>query len=161
MENINNQMIPDPVVQQTLEKLNEAYDLIRPYLHTLSNDERAATLKMGDKSLALVEKTVELATTNPELAPKYFNLEDLNIDLSDAVKLRTLLNRAQQITRDLDDTMMLAGHEAIAQSLSFYNSAKQAARDNVPGAQTVFNELKKRFAVGRPKKGTATESITA
>jgi hypothetical protein len=31
---------------------------------------------------------------------------------------------------------------------------KQAAHDNIPGAQSLFDELKKRFVIGRPKKGT-------
>jgi hypothetical protein len=39
--------------------------------------------------------------------------------------------------------------------LSFYNSVKQAARDNVPGAKVLFEELKKRFVTGRPRKNDA------
>jgi hypothetical protein len=50
---------------------------------------------------------------------------------------------------------MLAGSEAFTQALIFYNSVKQAARDNVPGAQPLLDllkELKKRFVLGRPPK---------
>jgi hypothetical protein len=38
--------------------------------------------------------------------------------------------------------------------LSFYNSVKQAARDNVSGAEILYEELKKRFVIGRPKKAS-------
>jgi hypothetical protein len=63
-----------------------------------------------------------------------------------------VFNPLQQLSREVDDTAMLAGSEAFTQTLSFYNSVKQAARDNQPGAQALFDELKKRFAVGRPGK---------
>jgi hypothetical protein len=157
MSNIHSQTIPPDVIAQALEKMNEAYIIIRPYLHTLSNDERETILKMGDKSLALVEKTSELAGTNPEFAPTYFNLEDLNIDLTDALSLRALENRAQQITREISDTMMLAGNEAFTQSLMYYNGVKRAVHDKVAGAQAVYDELKKRYPVGRPKKSSNNE----
>ncbi|MDR0714310.1 MAG: hypothetical protein LBF89_08650 [Bacteroidales bacterium] len=157
MANINNERIPETVAQQMLAKLNEAYDLIRPYLHTLTTDERVKLLKMGDKSLALAEKTAEFAAVNPELAPKHFDLEELKTDLADVSILRSLHNRAQQIADEIDNTMMLAGHEAYTQSLSFYNSAKQAVHDGVPGAKTVFEELKERF-LGRRTSKTSKET---
>jgi hypothetical protein len=109
---------------------------------------------MGDKSLAFVEKACELASVNPQFAPSYFNLEELKIDLADASNLLKLSNRLQQFSRKIEDTAMLAGSEAFTQALTFYNSVKQAARDNVPGAQPLFEELKKRFVFGRPKKST-------
>jgi hypothetical protein len=137
---------------QALGKIDEAAEFLRPYLYQLTPDDRQTILKMGDKSLALVEKTSELAAVNPQFCPSYFNLDELNIDLADAVNLRTLTNRLQQLSREVDDTAMLAGSEAFTQTLSFYNTVKQAARDNQPGAQALFDELKKRFVLGRPKK---------
>jgi hypothetical protein len=95
---------------------------------------------------------MQLAASNPQFCPSYLNLDELNIDIADAVNLRALNNRLQQLSREIEDTVMLAGSEAFTQSLSFYNSVKQAARDNVPGAESLFEELKKRFTTGRPKK---------
>jgi hypothetical protein len=151
--NIHNKSISKELIEQVLKKIDEAIALLDGYLHSLTPEDRQKLFKMGDKSLALVEKTSELASTNPQFMPSYFNLADLNLDLADAVNLRILSNRLRQFLNEIDDTMMLAGSEALTQSLSFYNSVKQATRDNVPGAQPVFDELKKRFVVGRPKTG--------
>jgi hypothetical protein len=148
--NIHNQSVPKDKVEEVLRKIDEAFEILRPFLHSLTTEDRQTILKMGDKSLAFVEKTSELAANNLEFCPSYFNLEELNIDLTDAVGLRTLSNRLQQFSREVDDTIMLAGHEAFVQALTFYNTVKQAARDNVTGAQSLFDELKKRFAIGRP-----------
>jgi hypothetical protein len=157
MKNIHKENVPKDIIEEAMRKFNEGHDLIRPYLCPLSNEERSTILKMGDKSLAMVEKTSEMATQNPQFCPPYFSVTELNIDLEDAVNLRQVLNRIQQISREVDDTMMLAGHEAFVQSLTFYNALKQATRDNVPGAQPLFDELKKRFALGRPAKKNKTE----
>jgi hypothetical protein len=150
--NVHNTSIPKELIEQALGKIDEAFELLHQRLYPLTPEDRQNLLKMGDKSLAFVEKTSELALINPQFRPSYFNLDDLNIDLADAVNLRTLSNRLQQFAREIDDTAMLAGSEAFTQALTFYNSVKQAARDNVPGAQPLFDELKKRFLIGRPKK---------
>jgi hypothetical protein len=153
--NIHNQSIPQDKIAEALQKIDEAFAILRQLLYPLTAEDRQTILKMGDKSLAFVEKTSELAASNPEFCPSYFNLEELRIDLADAVGLRTLSNRLHQFSSEVDDTMMLAGHEAFAQALTFYNAVKQAARDNVPGAEQLFDELKKRFTIGRPR-GTKT-----
>jgi hypothetical protein len=154
MKNIHDKSIPKNLIEQALSKINEADALLDDYLDSLTPEDRQAFFKMGDKSYAFVEKTVELAAINPKFAPSYFKLDELKIDLEDAVNLRTLINRLQQLSRKLEDTAMLAGSEAIAQSLSYYNSVKQATRDNVSEARPLFEELKKRFVFGRPQKNT-------
>jgi hypothetical protein len=155
--NIHDKCIPKEIIDQALGKLDEVSELLRPYFYPLTPEQRKIILKLGDKSIALGEKTSELAITNPQFCPSYFNIEELKIDLADLVNLRTLLNRLQQLTSEVDDTMMLSGNEAFIQVLSFYNAVKQAARDNQPGAKTLFDELKKRFVIGRPKKTTNDE----
>jgi hypothetical protein len=157
MSNLHSQTIPRDIIDQVLGKFDEGIALLRPYLNPLTPEDRRTILKMGDKSLALVEKTSELAATNPQFCPSYFSLADLNIDLTDAVNLRVLLNRLEQITREVDDTVMLAGNEAFTQTLIFYNAVRQAADDNVPGARALYDELKKRFVIGRPRKNVGQE----
>jgi len=156
MENKHAQSIPEEVIDAALQKFNEGRELLHPYLLQLSQEERQTLFKMGDKSLAFVEKAEELATTNPQFCPSYFDAEALRIDLSDAVKLRPVVNRLQQIQRDVEDTMMVSGNEAITQALSFYSVVRQASHDKVSGALAVFTELKKRFILGRRTK-TDTE----
>jgi hypothetical protein len=157
MENIHSQSIPELELKQILDKLDEAYDMLRPYLHALSVEQRSTMLRMGDKSLALVEKTAEQAEINPQFAPQYFSLADLRVDLSEAVALRRAVTRLQQITREVEDTMMLAGHEAFAQALVYYNAVKHAAANNASGAKPVYDELRKRYPGGSRSRGRSKE----
>jgi hypothetical protein len=155
MENKHAQSIPPEVIDSAAKKFNEGHELLSPYLLQLSQEERQTLFKMGDKSLAFVEKAEELAKTNPQFCPSYFDAKGLRIDLSDAVNLRPLANRLQQIHRDVEDTMIVSGNEAITQALSFYSVVKQASHDKISGALAVFNELKKRFVLGRRTKPEA------
>ena len=41
--------------------------------------------------------------------------------------------------------MTLSGSEAYVASLAFYNSVKQAAKINIPGAKAISEDLKLRF----------------
>jgi hypothetical protein len=152
MENKHVQSIAQATIDAAMQKFNEGYELLHPFLLQLSQEERQMLFKMGDKSLAFVEKAEELAKINPQFCPSYFDAEGLQIDLSDAVKLRPVVNRLQQIQRDVEDTMMISGNEAITQALSFYSVVRQAAHDKISGALAIFNELKKRFELGRRTK---------
>jgi hypothetical protein len=150
--NVHSTSIPKDLLEQAMAKLDEVMELLKAYLYSLTPEDRQDLLKMGDKSLAFVEKTSELASANPLFVPAFVSLDDLKTDLADALNLRTLSNRLHQLSREVDDTVMLAGSEAFTQALSIYSMVKQAARDNVPGAEVMFDELQKRFALGRPKK---------
>ena len=152
MDDIHKALIPQDVIAAALQKVEEAQTILAPYLLQLTPEERKKRLKMGDKSLPLVEKTAEFAVTYPQFCPSYFNLDELNIDLADVINLRSLAVHVHQLGRDVEDTTMIAGSEALAQTLMYYNSVKQAAANKVSGAIAVFDELKKRFISGRSKK---------
>jgi hypothetical protein len=52
----------------------------------------------------------------------------------------------------MEDTLMLAGSDCYVASLSIYSSAKLAAKNNVPGATAIVQDLVQRFP-RRTKKG--------
>jgi hypothetical protein len=151
------QAIPAEVLQAAQQKLNETFELLRPYALTLTPSERQGLLVMGDKTLSFVEKAIEFARQNPALIPSFLNMEDFAIDMNDATGLRTLLNTAKQIVQSIDDTAMVAGSEAFQAALIFYNSVKYAATQDVAGAKAVYEDLHKRFSGGR-RKSSATDS---
>ena len=100
---------------------------------------------MNDKSLPFVQKALEYTQTNPEFAPPFINLPELKIDV-EAVETLTKLERAlTQLVSAVEDTAMLSGSEAYITSLAYYNSVKLAARNNIPAAQIIYDDLSKRF----------------
>lgn len=150
MKNLHSQSIPADTLAQADQMIDDVYALLTPYLTSLKPDERMNMPKIGEKGLSFVEKSGELCRNNPKLRPAFLDMEDFQIDLADALALRSLLNKLHQLTNGIDDTMMLAGSEAYIASLVFYSAVANAAKNNVAGAKAVHAELKKRFP-GRSK----------
>ncbi len=146
MENKHSQNIPEEILATAQQKINEANAILAPFMINITPSERKKLLKMGDKSLAFVTKAIELAKQNPVLCPNYLNMENFEIDFSDATKLIVIKNSAKQLQEALEDTSLVAGSEAYQAALMFYSSVKEAASKNVPNAKAVYEELKIRFA---------------
>ena len=64
--------------------------------------------------------------------------------------------RDNKHSQGISDTQMTAGSEAYQAALVFYNSAKVASSQGVPGAKAVFEELKRRFPSNKIPRPTPT-----
>ena len=126
-------------------------------LISLKPEERRAYAKMGDKSLAFVEKALDFGSTYPDLVPPYVDLAELKKDLEAVKVMISILHKLEEITTKLDDTALLAGSEAYTAALSIYAAAKDASRRNVGGAVNAYNEMKMRFP-GRKGNYDSTQS---
>ncbi|MDD3320939.1 MAG: hypothetical protein PHS59_05795 [Paludibacter sp.] len=151
MANIHSQSIPQTVLDEIKTKLNEAIELMKPYAITIGAAERSELAKLGDKTLAFVEKTKTHSADNPLLRPAYFDYDEFSIDFSDYQNLRPLSKLIEQLLNYTDDTMMVSGSEAYIAALSFYNSVKDASKRDIPGAKAVYDDLKARFPQNRKK----------
>jgi hypothetical protein len=155
MQNLHSQAIPAEIIEQVEAKIDEALALIAPYRVTLTPDERRAMLKMGEKSLAIMEKAHSYAKTNPSLVPPFLNMGEFDVDYADTHDLWSVRNRVTQLREAIDNTVMCAGSEAYQAALLFYNSVKVAAAHDVPGAKAIYAELKQRFPATRHKSSEA------
>lgn len=145
MQNQHYQSIPDEVIEQVNLKADEIKTLLAPYVVPLTAERRKGMLKLGDKSIGFVEKSVELAQLNPMIWPSYASMNGFILDLQDVIRLRGTLYKLQQLANSVDDTMMISGSEAYNTALVFYTSVKTAVKQNIQGAKAVYDELKKRF----------------
>jgi len=157
MENQIDFVIPDDVITDVTEKLNEAATALKPYLIALTPDNRRELPKMSDKTIPFVDKTLDYTTSDPQFAPPYMDKEELANDMKTHGQLTEILRIVTQLYNGLDDTTMEAGAESYVNALSYYNSVKQAAKMNIPGAKSIYEDLKKRFE----KKSTSTEALEA
>lgn len=149
-------VIPGDIAQQIKEHYTQANQLLVEYLINLTPEERMELPKMGDKTFSFVMKGVELLATPGTPTPPYVDVPALGIDMG----AFTTLHQIQQIMKPtmdmLDDSLLLCGSEAYMAILALYNYLKGAAKVNVPGAKTAYEELSARFA--RPsKKEVVTE----
>ncbi|MDR2205680.1 MAG: hypothetical protein LBE36_05940 [Flavobacteriaceae bacterium] len=152
---INNQIsieIPQSVIDEVSQKLQECKTVLAPYLQALTAEQRMEIFKMGDKTVATVQKVKSYLDTNPEFAPAYMDTAEFAKDEAVVTALNPLENLARQLASDLSDTMMLAGSEAILSALLYYGSVKEAAAKGIPTATPVYEDLKARFTKRKAKQ---------
>jgi hypothetical protein len=116
-----------------------------PFLLKLSPGERQGYSRMGDKSLAFVEKALAYSEGNPHLVPPYLKVPEFRKDWELTKSLTKVMQPLQSLIEALDDTLMVAGNESYGAALVFYNSAKRAADNGVQGTQSIVKDLKQRF----------------
>lgn len=138
--------IPATVIAEVTQKIQECRTALAPFLQGLTAEERIAMFKMGNKTVATVQKTKQYLISNPEFAPLYLNKPEFLKDEAVVSQLVPLLNLATQLATDLDDTVMLAGSEALMAAMLYYGSVKEAQSKGVPTAKPIYEDLKARFA---------------
>ncbi|HET7733471.1 MAG TPA: hypothetical protein VFK73_06500 [Paludibacter sp.] len=152
-ENLISTELPASVTADITEKLNAINTALAGILlFNLTGQDRLELYKLGDKSLAFVEKALEYAANNPTLVPSYLDLGEANKDLKLSKDLNNILKQVSTLQRAIEDTAMVAGSEAYDAALVFYASVKGANRVNVPGSQSVFEDLQKRYIAKSKKK---------
>jgi hypothetical protein len=151
--------IPEATLTQVYGQIEAVKTALAPYTLALTPQERRAMLKMGDRSLAFVEKTHDYARDNPTLVPSYLNMDDFDKDFSDAHGLWSLLTAIRQLEETVSDTIMIAGSEAYHAALAVYHNVQAAAKQDIPGAKAVYENLKPHFP-GNKKRSSDTETET-
>lgn len=149
MDNNIDFTLPEAVATEAGEALNHALTLLKPYLIALSPAERQAIPNMSDKTLPFVEKTIAYCDSNPQFVPPFMRTDVLKSNMLLYKQLIPLLRVVKQLNNGLDDTSMKAGAGCYTNSLNYYNTAKQADRNDIPGAKGVVEDLRKRFVKNR------------
>ena len=151
------------IAATVLTNVNTAIGTIKtnlPFLLTLTPEDRIKMLKMGDKSLAFVRKAYEYGKLNPSLVPSYISLEEMRKDIEASEKLHAIYSQLNDLVSRLDDTIMVASSEALNAALGIYSSAQAAAKNNVPGAKGVVEDLQTRFLLKNKPKTTKAHETT-
>lgn len=132
--------------EEVLSSINALRNKLAPVIpFSLTADERQAMSKMGDKTLAFVEKAMEYAHQYPQLAPSFMDIPEADKDFRLSRDLYEILQAIRPLTRAIEDAMMVTGSEAYEASLMLYGSVKSASRGNIPGSQAIYEDLHKRF----------------
>lgn len=145
----NNQIsveIPQTVLNEVNQKLQECKTLLSPYLKALTADDRKSLFKMGDKTVATVQKVKSYLETNPEFAPVYMDKDEFLKDEAVVTGLNPISNLVDQLASDLADTITLAGSEALMASMLYYGTTKEAASKGVATAKPIYEDLSQRFS---------------
>jgi hypothetical protein len=143
---------------QTIKTALQTVQQKLPFLITLSAEERRKLYKMGDKSLAFVNNSLTTAQSNGDILPASFDLEEFVRDYQLAASLTEILLGLQQLTEQVDDTLMAVGSEAMTSSLTVYDYVKTAAKKR-PGLKTIAVQLGDRFKAIKTKPVNAVPVV--
>ena len=121
----------------------------------LTAEERQALPKIADKTLAFDEKCKAYMASRPELVPGFVDQAELTKDRTLIADLLPCLREIAPICEGLEDTISLAYTDVLMADLSVHANVRQASRRGVPGANTIYDDLKQRFP-GRPRSADPT-----
>ena len=155
------QAISAAISDDKLQEIKTAIASIRanmPFLVSLTVDERRKRIKMGDKSLAFVSNSLSVTQNNPEVVPSNFDIAEFNKDYQLTVSLTEVLSLLQQLTEEVDDTLLAVGSESMASSLLVYDYVKTAAK-HAPGLKSVADQLGERFKLANGRRPKASKDL--
>ncbi len=151
-QNLVSAQITAAVKAQIQTNINAIAALL-PFLISLTAAERKGGIKLGDKTVAFIDKAIAYAQANPAFVPPYVNLTEIQKDYT----LQKDLNDIQQwmitLIQKIEDTHQEAGIEALNGILGFYQAVSVATDKDVPGARSIYEDLNVRFP-GRKKTKT-------
>jgi len=143
--------------RQVMTLLTQLKSLL-PFGIKLSDDEKKHLNRLDDGRIPFVEKGLFYGERQPLVVPPYTNLGEYKKDI-DFVKATSRVGaELQSLAEMVTDARTAAGSDAYQAALSVYNSAKGAAKQGVPGTQTIVDEMGKLFEGQRnnSKAGEAT-----
>jgi hypothetical protein len=112
----------------------------------LSNDKRQKLLKLAEGRVGWDEKASSYMANRPDLVPGYVDMAALAQNRGVRSDLGDIIRAWTDVGEGLNDTDMVIGHQILKPEYAFYNSAQEAAKHGVPGAQAIADDLGSAFA---------------
>ena len=125
----------------------------------LTPDQRKRLPKLDDGRIPFVDKGLDFGLQQPKVLPPFIDLTEMKKDIDFVKATRRVGAALMSLAEMLDDTRMAAGSDAYQAALSIYASAKSAAKQEVPGTQTIVDEMGKLFE-GQGKNAAAIVPTT-
>ena len=147
---INNLITGELPVDQQKALLQTIIDIQSklPFLLDLTTADRRSLPKLGDKSRAFIDHGLVLASQNPGILPRNFDLDQYNPEVTLVRQLEPIVLAMRQLMKRLEDTFMAVGSDAYSQTLVVYQVAKLADKNGLLDEH--LDSLAQRFARKSP-----------
>jgi len=159
MSNLTNNRINTTATAAQITGVKTAIQAINtnlPFLIGLTIGERIALPAINVNNKAFTEDAIMAMVNNANLVPTYLSVPNMQADLTLFSQLDELIIITKQLLERLEDTQLLAGSEAYVAALTSYKAIGGAADAGVAGADTLYSQLKARFA----NNGAGTTTIS-
>ena len=115
---------------------------VQEALSPLTAAQRKGAVRMGDGSVAFVEKAIEIGKNNPDLLRRGFDIAELERDLDSRAYLHSLELQVTQVLELVRNAVIAHGSDAMVGGLEVYASVKD---DEGEGVNALRKLLGKRF----------------
>jgi hypothetical protein len=120
-------------------------DIIHGKVVNLTPDQRTQYGRLGDGTENFVVKTQGYAAQKPEIIPFFVDRDELKKDVKARDAITPMLKQSKIIFEALDDTHKLLGWDIYNNIIAIYRNTKMLSRQNVPGINVIYEDLKKQF----------------
>lgn len=155
MSNLISATFSEQDEQRAMQLLAELKSLF-PFSIKLSVDQSKHLSKLDDARIPFADKGIFYGEKQPMIVPPFTDLGEYKRDLDFFKATRRVGAELLSIAEMVSDSRTAAGSDAYQAALSIYNSAKGAAKQGVPGTQTIVDEMGKLF--NGQGKATAIEA---
>jgi hypothetical protein len=145
----NNDLLQEML--QELEALTERYHALMPSTG-ITGRERLRLFGSGIKRYGFIDLVSDTAAAQPEFAPQFMDPAKLKETIREIETLRNMLALLQALEIQTNNLLLIKGDKAYRDSLAYYKSAAIAARQAIPGAETIYQQLKAFFKSFGPQK---------
>jgi hypothetical protein len=115
-------------------------------VETLTSEDVASLGKLGEKSEPYVTKGLEYSKKNAAFVPSWVNIAEADKDFTYFNVLRPVDTLLAQLAKQVANSRIETGAEALDAINDFYKSAHQAHNSGVAAAAIIYNDLKERYA---------------
>ena len=136
------------LTQDDITEINNAFQVIMnkmPFLITLTVKQKRSIQKLGNDKWPFTTEALKLAAVNPFINPGAEMLESAGADLALFNQLNQILTKADQLKNTIEDTKAVAGGNAYKTARIIYKKAKFGVDIKEPGAEVIYDELRKAF----------------
>ena len=116
----------------------------------LHPEERSQYGRVGESTQVWISKINDYMHSKPETVPAFISVAEFSKDLAARTSIMPRIARLNAIVNGLEDTAILLGTDLYNAALAYYNNVKLLAKQNVPGAKLIYEDLNQKFP-GRPK----------
>jgi len=137
-------------IQQHLEGIKSKL----PFLLSLSAEEKAALLILGNVYKPLVNKAGEAVEHYPQILSGTFNINEFKQDYALLKAFETVVRQVRDLAITVEDTNTAIGSDLLSASFEVYGEV-QKHKNSVPGLAALAEEMKAFFPKKRQKVAPA------
>lgn len=137
--------ISDNQKQAVIDAAADLAEKTQGFNVVIEKEELKSLPKIADGRLPFVEKCAQYAVSNPEFLPPFANVPEFQNDLQGFKDMREMIRPVRQVLDNMENSMYVSGSEAWQAAMNYYRSVQFQAKMGVPGAQTIYDDLRPLF----------------